>query len=94
MKFFREICKVPKSKFRGYIHIHPHLDKKIAENFWSRISGIPLNQFYKTYQKPNKSSKNKKDTLPFGTFDIYICDTKLRLKIMGWIEGVCKSFKI
>jgi transcriptional regulator with XRE-family HTH domain len=88
MKFFRNICCVPKEKFRGHIHIHPHLDAKRAENHWAKISDIPSSQFYKTYQKPNKSSKNLKDSLPFGTFDIYVCDTALFLKIKGWTEKI------
>jgi hypothetical protein len=94
MRFFKEICKVPKEKFRGHIHIHPHLDYKKAEKYWSDISNIPLPQLYKTYRIPNKSSQNKKDTLPYGTFDIYICNTELFLKIKGWINGVCKSLKV
>jgi len=88
MKFFKRICKIPDEKFRGYIHIHQHLDVKKAENYWSSISGIPLSQFYKTYSKPNKSSQSKKDSLPFGTFDIYVHNTELFLKIKGWIEAV------
>ncbi len=88
MKFFKRVCKVPKEKFRAHIHIHPHLDIKKAENYWSSISGIPLKQFYKTYSKPNKSSQSKKNSLPFGTFDIYVHSTELFLKIKGWIEGI------
>ncbi len=91
MEFFRKICEVPEKKFRGHIHIHPHLDIKGAENYWSSISKIPLNQFYKTYSKQNKSSQNKKDSLPFGTFDIYVCNTELFLRIKGWIEGLYKN---
>ncbi len=91
MEFFRRICKVPESKFRGYIHIHPHLSVKSAESYWSSVSGIPLLQFYKTYSKINRSSQNKRDTLPFGTFDITICDTQLFLKIKGWIEGLYQN---
>lgn len=89
MRFYREVCKVPEKKFRGRIYIHPHLNTKRAENYWSAISNIPLNQFYKTYRKPNKSSQNKKDSLPYGTFTITICNTELFLKIKGWIEGLC-----
>ena len=88
MKFFKKVCKVPKEKFRGHIHIHPHLNIKESEHYWSSISGIPLSQFYKTYSKPNKSSQSKKNSLPFGTFDIYVHNTELFLKIKGWIEGV------
>lgn len=93
MTFFRKICRVPEKKFRGYIHIHPHLDVKKAESYWSSISRIPLNQFYKTYRKPNKASLGKKDSLPLGTLDIYVCDTELFLKIMGWIEGIKSGFE-
>jgi transposase len=88
MKFFRRICMVKEEKFRGHIHIHSHLNVKKAEEYWSKISSIPTSQFYKTYTKPSISSKGKKDSLPLGTFDIYVCDTKLFLTIMGWIEQI------
>jgi len=92
MKFFKEICKIPDEKFRGHIHIHPHLNVKRAEEYWSSISKIPISQFYKTYSKPNKASQNKKDSLPFGTFDIYVHSTELFLKIMGWIKGIYRNY--
>ena len=88
MRFFKEVCEISPCKFKGHIHIHPHLDCKKAEKYWSNISGIPLAQFYKSYQKPNKSSQNKKDSLPYGTFDIYICSTELLLKLKGWAEKI------
>ncbi len=90
--FFRRVCDVPESKLHGYIHIHPHLDAKKAEDYWSAISGIPLTQFYKTYNKINKSSQGKKDTLPYGVFDIYIMDVKLFLKITGWARGIFSAY--
>jgi len=90
MRFFREICKVPRNKFRGHIHVHSHLKSKEAETYWSEVSSIPLNQFYKTYSKPSISSQGKMDSLPYGTFDIYVCDTKLFLRIMGLIRKVSK----
>jgi len=92
MVFFRKICRVPESKFRGSLHIHPHLDHKKAERYWSGVTNIPLAQFYKTYRKMNVAGKHKRDNLPLGTFDIYICDTKLFLTIFGWVQGVFKSY--
>lgn len=88
MRFFREICKVPEEKFRGHIHTFGHADIEITEKYWSKISKIPRGQLYKTYIKPSSASLQKRDTLPFGTFDIIVCDTKLFLKIMGWIEKI------
>lgn len=92
MSFFRKVCKVPEEKFRGYIHIHPHLDFKHSERFWSETTGIPLNQFYKTYRKMNVASKHPRDNIPLGTLDIYITSTELFLKIKGWVEGVFASY--
>lgn len=91
MRFFSQICEVPKHRFRGHIHIHPHLDPEKAKRYWAKMSGIPEHQFYKTYNKPNISSKNKKDTLPYGTLSIIVCDTQLFLRIQGWIEGMIEE---
>lgn len=89
MLFFRKVCHVPESKFRGYIHIHSHLNHTAAEKYWSHVTGIPTKQFFKTYRKKSIASVSKKDNLPFGTFDVYVCDTQLFLQIQGWIEGIC-----
>ncbi|HEY1646190.1 MAG TPA: helix-turn-helix domain-containing protein [Candidatus Saccharimonadales bacterium] len=88
MLFFRKICNSPEEKFRGYIHIHEHLDYKAAERYWSDITGIPLSRFYKTYRKQNKASLGKKDSLPYGTLDLYVFDTFLFYKIVGWARGI------
>jgi len=93
IRFLREFCQVPKEKFRGHIHIHPHLDAAIAKEYWSGVSAIPQGQFFKTYQKPNKASQNKRDTLPYGTFSVYVCDTELFLKIQGWTQGLVKEMQ-
>jgi hypothetical protein len=88
MQFFRKCCKVPETKFRGHIYLHPHLNTKKAEKYWSNIAGIPLNQFYKTSKQQSRASKKRRDTLPYGTFCIQICNTELFLKIKGWIEKI------
>jgi len=88
MRFFREICKVPDTKFRASIHTFMHANVEKTERYWSKVSGISRSQFYKTYIKPSSASLQKRKTLPFGTFDIYVCDTKLFLTITGWIEKI------
>lgn len=88
MRFFKEVCLVPESKFRGYVHTFSHANIKKTEIYWSQISGIPRSQFFKTYTKQSSASLQKRETLPYGTFDIYVCDTKLFLTIMGWIERI------
>jgi len=88
MRFFREVCNVPEEKFRGNIHTFAHADVEKTEKYWSKTSGIPRSQFQKTYIKASSASLQKRYTLPFGTFTINVCDTKLFLTIMGWIEKI------
>lgn len=90
MCFFTQVCNVPKSKFRGHVYLHSHLPTTKAELYWSKVSGIPIVQFHKTSVQHNKN-RIQKDTLPYGTFAIVICDTKLRLKIEGWMQGVSNT---
>ena len=90
MRFFKEICEVPPKKFRGHVHTFSHLNAENSERYWSRISGIPSEQFYKTYSKPSIASKGKRDSLPYGTFQIYVCDTTIFLTIKGWIERLAE----
>ena len=90
MLFFREVFNVPSNKFRGHVHTFSHLNAEKAEQYWSQISGIPRRQFYKTYSKPSTASKGKKDSLPYGTFQIYVCDTIIFLTIKGWIEKLAE----
>lgn len=88
MKFFREVCNVSESRFRGNIHTFTHADVDKTEKYWSKITGIPRKQFQKTYIKPSSASLQKRYTLPYGTFSINISDTRLFLTIMGWIEKI------
>jgi len=86
--FLRQVCKTPESKLRGHIHIHEHLDVVKAEKYWQHITRISQAQFYKTYNKPNKSSKNTRKSLPYGVCTLYVLDTHLFLEIVGWTKGI------
>ena len=88
MRFFREVCSIKEEKFRAQIHTHSHLNILKSLKYWSKITGIPIKQFYKTYAKPSIASKGKRDSLPYGTMDIVICNTELFLTIMGWIGKI------
>lgn len=90
MLFFRKVCGIPEEKFRGKISIHPHLNVKKAERYWSDISGIPLAQFNKPILAISKSSLGKRDTLPLGTFTVMIGDVYVCSRIKGWIQGLSK----
>lgn len=88
MLFLRDVCNVPLARIRGGVNIHPHLNIKLATKHWSNISGIPVKQFHRPLLAVSKASKQKRKTLPYGTFRIVVSDVFLLSKIKGWIEGL------
>lgn len=92
MEFFRRICLVPEKKFRCYIHTYSHLNAVSSEKYWSEITGVKQGQFFKTYCVRSKAGKHKRDNLPNGTLDIYVCDTNLFLRINGWTKGIFSGY--
>lgn len=90
MHFFRTCCAVPEEKFRGHVHTFAHNKAKIAEEYWSALSGIPAERLFKSYVKQSSASLKKRHTLPYGTFQIYVHDTSFFYRMMGWLEYLKK----
>ena len=91
--WFREFGNVPNEKFRGALWLHEGLSEKKAKLFWSKITKIPLTQFYKTYIATSKknSKKIRKNPHEYGVFSFIVNDVILIRKIMGWIGGILKK---
>lgn len=87
--WFREFCRVPSAKFRGAIWIHEELDSGKAKKYWSELTGIPQNQFHKTYIAKDKvdSKKIRKNIHQFGIFTIRFSDVQKQRMILGWISA-------
>lgn len=88
MNWIRDFCSVPEKKFRGSLYLHDNLDKIKAKQFWSKLTGIPLSQFTKTYIVKNNPKRLRKVKHIHGVFRITVSDINLHRKIMGWISGI------
>lgn len=88
--WFRQFGHVPRKKFYGAIWLHEGLDENKSKRFWSKLTRIPLDHFYKTYIAENKtkSKKIRKNIHTHGVFSFYVSDVVLYRKIRGWIGGV------
>lgn len=93
MKWLRGICGVPEKKFRVHIHMHDLHSRSDINDYWSEVTRIPLNQFYKPYIK-HTSLGQRKNILYNGTCSIIVNDKKLFRKIIGWKMGMQKYFNI
>lgn len=90
MEWFIKFCKIPLNRMRGAIWLHEGLSEKKAKNFWSQLTGIPLNQFHKTYIAENKinSRKVRKNIHEHGVFSIRFSDSAIHRRIIGWIYAL------
>lgn len=88
--WFKEFCELPMSKLRGSIWLHDNLDEENAKKFWSNLTEIPLDQFYKTYIAKNRldSKKIRKNIHEYGVFTIRFSASDKQRKIMGWISAL------
>lgn len=95
MKFFKNICNVPKKKIRATVQIHPNVTAKQAINYWSKISKIPKTQFSKCYSRLTSSSRQKRppNTLPYGTLRITVHEIQTTNKVKGWMKGISDQFR-
>ena len=86
MRWFQEICRVPRNKIRAYLNIHSGQDDELIKVFWSEVTQLPLSQFGKSYVK-KEGTDHRKNILYHGTIKITICNKNLLHTIQGWIEG-------
>lgn len=93
MRFFREICNIPKDRIKARIHIYPGINYRKALNFWSRITRLPKSNFYPPQTQVSRASKGKRprNTLLYGTLHLTVSNTQLACRVKGWIQGIAEK---
>ena len=87
VRWLKEVCKVPQDRLRLQLHLHSGQNEQELKEFWPRLTGISLSQFYKSFVKKEGSGHRKK-SLYYGTLNLQIGNRNLLHKILGWIEGI------
>lgn len=93
IRWFENICKVPREKIRIALHIHELHNKNSVEKYWSKLTQIPLQQFHKTQIKPS-SLKHRRNQLYYGTCSIRVDNRNLFRRIKGWKMGFQNKFNL
>jgi len=90
MNWFLTFAKIPIEKIRGAIWLHEGLSESKSKKFWAKLTGIPKNQFHKTYiaKIKNESLKIRKNIHQYGIFSIRFSNSAIHRKIMGWIYAI------
>lgn len=97
--WFKKSCGLTNSNFRLCIHTYPDLDIRKTLHYWSKTTGIPINQFRKTHVDTRTGkSRAKYGKLPYGTAHLAIHSNGdkrngvfLFHRIIGWISAIEKQ---
>jgi transcriptional regulator with XRE-family HTH domain len=76
---FRSGYKIDERKLKVKVHIHEYHNEEEIKNFWSVVTSIPLNQFYRCYTKPNTGKRIRADYK--GCASIYYNDYKIAAEL-------------
>src|SRR3989338_10906841 len=91
LRWFEEVFKVTKDRFIIQIRINKiHKSRvKEVENYWSKLTDIPLSQFTKTILIKTNNKKIYSNNNHYGTVRVSVRKgTQIRRKIIGLIEGL------
>ena len=89
LKLFRKSFNIDENKFRISLHLHDYHNEKKQKNFWSKITNIPINQFFKIHKKEH-SGKNKRKNYP-GCISLRYYDSRVLKEIKFIIKYLIKN---
>lgn len=88
VRWFQRVLNISPSRIKAYLHIHYQDDDLHIKRYWSQLTGIPLQNFGKSFIKP-KGTGHRTNILPNGIIKIRaagIGSENLRHKILAWSE--------
>ena len=91
VRWFEKIFLVPSKNLKVNLNIYPQQNELEIKKFWSQLTGIPLENFGKSFIKP-RSKGYKKNNLYYGTIKIRVPKgTNMRHRVFGWIKAILKD---
>lgn len=93
VKWLNVVLGIGPTQLTAHLHLHAGQKEKVEKLFWSKLSGIPLKSFYKTFYKP-VGTGHRKNILYHGTIRIRvngIGSELLRHRILGLAEAVARK---
>lgn len=89
--FLREICGVDEKRIKALIHMYPDQNRRFLEKFWSFVTGIESENFYKPQILAGKIGTYKHKSI-YGTATITYSDKKLLKLLLQWIDEYKNNF--
>jgi hypothetical protein len=85
VRFMRIICGIDPNRLHATIHYYEDHDPEKLTAFWSEVTKIPVEQFYKPFLHPRASKGTYRKPSLHGTISIQYSDTLLLKQIQAWM---------
>jgi hypothetical protein len=95
MRWLNKIFNIKPNQIKAYLHIHYGDDDKRIKKYWSKLTGIPLVNFGKSFIKP-KGTGHRTNILRNGIIKIRVAGKgteNLRHRILAWSEKIYELSK-
>ena len=91
VKWIERIFGILPQNLKAWLNIYPQQNELELKQFWSQLTGIPLENFGKSFVKPvNKGYK--RNNLYYGTIRVEVPKgTDIRHRVFGWIRAILKD---
>ncbi len=91
VRWFEKVLGAAPTQLKARLNIYSQQNDQMLKKFWSDLTGIPLDNFNKSFVKPpNKGYK--KNNLYYGTIKIRVSrGTDFRYRVHGWIKVLLKD---
>lgn len=84
--------KIEEKRLRVQPHLHEYHDEAQQRQFWSRVTGVPLSQFNKTYQKPH-TKKRIREGYP-GCISLRYYDSRVAQHLATIYHKLGEKFRV
>lgn len=94
IKWLEEVLEVSKKDLIARLTLNSSYKEKTKEieNYWSKVTSIPLNQFGKTFYQKTKWKKQYSSENYHGVLRIHVKNSlDYLLKMKGWIKGFTEN---
>ena len=88
--WLRHFFEVDESRLRGRVYLHEGLDLERAETFWSKLTGVPREQFRQAHRAvPDASIRHNKHE--HGCAYVSYSCSKVHRQIMGLVRALLST---
>ena len=86
--WYTKILKIPKDRVKVNLQLYKDMDVKKEVNYWSKLLGIPIVNFWKPYIKKSTTKHIDHSGFKHGTCGLYYGSVPLHDKIMMGIKCI------